>query len=81
MEPRTKEPKVKRAVSSIKTRKRTKVQRKQSKSPEDIIRKRAYEIYLERGADSGSETDDWNKAENEIVFSHRKEAQYGKDTM
>jgi len=33
---------------------------------EDQIRKRAHEIYLQRGGDTGSELDDWLEAEAEI---------------
>jgi Protein of unknown function (DUF2934) len=32
----------------------------------DEIRRRAYEIYLERGGHSGRELDDWLRAEREI---------------
>jgi DUF2934 family protein len=34
---------------------------------EERIRRRAYEIYLERGNQSGSEIDDWLHAEEEIL--------------
>jgi hypothetical protein len=33
----------------------------------DEISHRAYEIYLERGADSGHELDDWLRAERELA--------------
>jgi hypothetical protein len=33
---------------------------------EERIRRRAYELYVERGNQSGSETDDWLQAEAEI---------------
>jgi hypothetical protein len=33
---------------------------------EDDVRRRAYEIYLERGAAPGNELDDWLKAEMEL---------------
>ena len=33
---------------------------------EDRIRRRAYELYIERGNQSGSELDDWLQAEEEI---------------
>ena len=36
---------------------------------EEKIRERAYQIYLERNGEAGSETDDWLKAEQEIVAS------------
>jgi hypothetical protein len=34
---------------------------------EEEIRRRAYEIYLERGAQSGLELDDWLQAERELT--------------
>ncbi len=40
---------------------------------EEEIRRRAYEIYLERGQQPGGELDDWLKAECELegaAFSH-----------
>jgi hypothetical protein len=33
---------------------------------EEQIRRRAYELYVERGNQSGSELDDWLQAEEEI---------------
>jgi hypothetical protein len=33
---------------------------------EERIRRRAYELYVERGNQSGSEIDDWLQAEEEI---------------
>jgi hypothetical protein len=33
---------------------------------EEKIRRRAYEIYLERGQQPGGELDDWLKAEREL---------------
>jgi hypothetical protein len=35
-------------------------------SLEERIRRRAYELYVERGNESGSENDDWFQAEEEI---------------
>jgi hypothetical protein len=35
-------------------------------SLEERIRRRAYELYVERGNESGSELDDWLQAEEEI---------------
>ena len=35
-------------------------------SLEEQIRRRAYELYVERGNQSGSELDDWLQAEEEI---------------
>jgi hypothetical protein len=36
-------------------------------SPEERIRRRAYEIYLRRGNQSGSELGDWLQAEKEFL--------------
>ena len=36
-------------------------------SPEERIRRRAYELYVQRGNQSGSDLDDWLKAEREIL--------------
>lgn len=36
---------------------------------EDRIRRRAYEIHLERGEQPGSELDDWFRAEHELKRS------------
>jgi hypothetical protein len=33
---------------------------------EERIRRRAYELYIQRGNESGSELDDWLQAEEEI---------------
>jgi len=33
---------------------------------EERIRRRAYELYLQRGSESGSDLDDWLQAEEEI---------------
>ena len=37
---------------------------------EDQIRRRAYELYVQRGNESGSELDDWLQAEEEILRAH-----------
>jgi len=34
---------------------------------EEHVRLRAYELYVERGNESGSELDDWLQAEDEIL--------------
>jgi hypothetical protein len=34
---------------------------------EERIRRRAYELYVERGNESGSELDDWLQAEEEVL--------------
>jgi hypothetical protein len=36
-------------------------------SLEEQIQRRAYELYVERGNQSGSEVDDWLQAETEIL--------------
>lgn len=40
---------------------------------EEQIRRRAYELYIQRGNQSGSEADDWLQAEEEIL-EERQEA-------
>jgi len=39
-------------------------------SLEEQIRRRAYELYLRRGRQSGLELDDWLRAEEEILRAH-----------
>lgn len=39
---------------------------KEMLSLEERIRQRAYELYVQRGNESGSELDDWLQAEEEI---------------
>ncbi len=39
---------------------------KETLSLEERIRQRAYELYVQRGNESGSELDDWLQAEEEI---------------
>jgi hypothetical protein len=34
---------------------------------EERIRRRAYELYIQRGSQSGSELDDWLQAEGEVL--------------
>jgi Protein of unknown function (DUF2934) len=36
-------------------------------SLEERVRRRAYELYLQRGNQSGSDLDDWLRAEQEIL--------------
>ena len=36
-------------------------------SPENEIRRRAYELYIRRGNQSGSALDDWLQAEKELL--------------
>jgi hypothetical protein len=40
---------------------------------EDEIRRRAYELYLQRGTASGSEAEDWLTAEREVRQRHQKQ--------
>jgi hypothetical protein len=37
------------------------------RSLEERIRRRAYELYIQRGSQSGSDIDDWLQAEEEIL--------------
>ncbi len=43
-----------------------KVERKQPTLTENDLRRRAYEIYLQRGPNSGDEIGDWLQAEREL---------------
>ena len=47
------------------------------KSTHEEIRRRAYEIYLERGDEPGSELDDWLMAERELEREVLSRAQAG----
>lgn len=40
---------------------------------EEEIRRRAYELYAQRGYSSGSETDDWLVAEREVLQRHHQQ--------
>jgi hypothetical protein len=42
-------------------------------SLEEQIQRRAYELYVERGNQSGSELDDWLQAEDEILAAASRE--------
>jgi hypothetical protein len=44
-------------------------------SIEDVIRLRAYEIYLQRGATPGNPHEDWNVAEREVRAHFGQEAE------
>ncbi|HUI54064.1 MAG TPA: DUF2934 domain-containing protein [Bryobacteraceae bacterium] len=46
-------------------------------SLEERIRLRAYQLYVERGNESGSETDDWLQAEDEVEAA--ESARIGRD--
>jgi len=39
---------------------------------EERIRRRAYELYVERGDQSGSEIDDWLQAEEEVLKTQKE---------
>ena len=41
---------------------------------EDEIRRRAYELYLQRGSSSGSEAEDWLTAEREVRQRYRQQS-------
>jgi len=49
-------------------------------TPEEQIRLRAYEIYLARGSQAGSELDDWLQAEAEPSSRQGKDSQRKKKT-
>ena len=58
---------VKAEVISMETRART------NAAPlEERIRMRAYQLYVERGNESGSELDDWLQAEEEIAAAEEE---------
>jgi hypothetical protein len=50
---------------------RAKLPPSETLSLEERIRRRAYELYLQRGNQSGSELDDWLQAEEEILQAER----------
>lgn len=58
-------PAVQKAAAKALGRTKTKAKPLQV-SLEDIIRLRAYEIYLQRGATPGNPHEDWNVAEREV---------------
>jgi hypothetical protein len=51
---------------------RTKELPSENLSLEEQIQRRAYELYIERGNQSGSELDDWLQAETEILESQEQ---------
>jgi hypothetical protein len=51
---------------------RTKELPSENLSLEEQIQRRAYELYVERGNQSGSELDDWLQAETEILESQEQ---------
>lgn len=44
--------------------------RAESQIPEELIRQRAHEIFLERGSQPGQELEDWLQAERELRQKH-----------
>jgi len=48
------------------------VRKSPSEPLEDQIRRRAYELYIQRGNETGSELDDWLQAEEEILQAREK---------
>ncbi len=44
---------------------------------EEEIRRRAYELYEQRGCTPGNESEDWLRAEQEIVARHQDQDQMG----
>jgi len=38
---------------------------------EEQVRRRAYELYVRRGSEAGSELDDWFQAEQETLLAHQ----------
>jgi hypothetical protein len=45
---------------------------------EEQIRRRAYELYVERGNESGSELDDWLQAEEEVLMIQERHIEDGR---
>jgi hypothetical protein len=39
--------------------------------PEELIRMRAYELFLDRGCEHGRQLEDWLTAERELKVKHR----------
>ena len=60
-------------IKAAKTKAKTKAKSLQV-SIEDIIRLRAYEIYLHRGATPGNQHEDWQVAEREVRAHFGQEA-------
>ena len=50
---------------------------RQGSARDEKIRRRAYEIYLERGEQPGRELDDWLQAEGELERGELRRAQEG----
>lgn len=43
-------------------------------SLEERVRQRAYELYVQRGNESGSELEDWFQAEEEIILAQDQQS-------
>ena len=54
---------------------RTEIEERGHPTREDEIRRRAYEIYLDRGAQTGRELEDWLQAERELTAEQRRAEQ------
>jgi len=48
---------------------------------EELIRKRAYEFYEERGFENGHDVDDWLKAEAEILGKQTPDAETAQEEL
>jgi len=46
---------------------------------EEQVRQRAYELYVLRGNESGSEVDDWLQAEQEILLAQDRKGDENQD--
>jgi hypothetical protein len=57
---------IKNTKSLVKNQRGKRVPRKKADINEDVIREKAYEIFLERGENPGSEFEDWLQAEDEL---------------
>ncbi len=40
----------------------------------ELVRKRAYEFYVERGMEDGHDVEDWLRAEEEVLSQHEEPA-------
>ena len=45
---------------------------------QERIRRRAFELYIERGNESGSEMEDWLQAEEEILSAEEQKIEVGR---
>ena len=45
---------------------------------EEQIRRRAYELYVDRGSEAGSEADDWVQAEEEVRAAEEQRKEQGR---